>query len=67
MTVDQLTEATGLIALYKRGVMLRVSQSRLFDIERSLLLLGVRVDNPVGPPNPHAPEGGSAIAMRKVA
>lgn len=63
MTEDQLREATGLVAHYHRGKG-RVSADTLFAIERALLVLGVRVDNPVGPPDPQAPAGGSALALK---
>lgn len=66
ITEDELREATGLIARHYRSRKNGAPAKTLFEIERALLKLFVRIDNSVGAPDPHAPPGGSAIALRKV-
>ena len=64
MTEDDLRTITGLLSRYKHAQMRHAPHSVLFAMERDLLVLGLRVDNPVGPPDPHAPEGGSTVALK---
>lgn len=67
MTENDLIEVNGLVA--RHGCLRRsgASADALFDIERALLIYGVRLDHAVGPPDPHAPPGGTAIAQRVAA
>ena len=69
MTEAELTEANGLVARFYQNSKNRprLNYEALFAIQRRLLVLGVTLNNPVAAPDPTAPEGGSAIAMRKVA
>ena len=67
MTEAQLAEANGLVSHFYCARLAKAPHPTLFSIQRRLLVLGVSLDDPVDAPDPHAPEGGSAIAMRKVA
>jgi hypothetical protein len=69
LTAEDLTRANGLVALHGRvRTKLGGRQEALFQIERELLMLGgIKLDHPIGPPDPHAPPGGSAVALRKAA
>ena len=62
LTEADLRQFVGLVArFYKNGV----SYDEKFSIQRWLLIRGVQLDHPVDAPDPNAPPGGSAIAMRK--
>jgi hypothetical protein len=67
MTEDDLIEVNGLVARHdylRRG---KASNDALLAIELQLLRYGVRLKHAVGPPDPHAPPGGSTVALRKTA
>lgn len=61
MTEDQLREATGLVAYFHRGRAYGWSAEHQFEVQRRLLVLGVKLDSPV--PDPRAPDGGSTVAL----
>jgi hypothetical protein len=67
ITEDDLTEINGLVAHHGRQRKNGAAASTLFDIERRLLVHGVRLIHGVGPPDPHAPQGGTSLAIRQVA
>lgn len=67
MTEDDLAEANGLVARFNLAKKRMAPHETLFAIQLRLLALGVTLNNPVATPDPTAPEGGSAIAIRKVA
>jgi hypothetical protein len=67
VTELDLIEVNGLVARHGRLRKNGASADTLFDIERALLIYGVRMDHEVGPPDPHAPEGGTTVALRAVA
>ncbi len=66
MTEAEIGEASGLVARFyhrdKSGN--RHSYDHLFDIQRRLMVLGVKLNNPLEAPDPHAPPGGSTQAVR---
>lgn len=64
MTEEELTEAVGLLARFHRLRAKHASHSALFALQLALLKLGVKPLNPVDAPDPHAPEGGSALALK---
>lgn len=55
-----MAEANGLVALFYRHRH-RDLPEFLFEVQRRLLTLGVRVNDPVPTPDPRAPDGGSAL------
>lgn len=68
LTEDDLIAINGQVARHKYLRGHGGSAEALFSIERWLLAqCGLKLDHAVGPPDPHAPPGGSAVAMRKVA
>jgi hypothetical protein len=68
MTEADLIAINGQVARHKYLRGHGGSAEALFSIERWLLAqCGLKLDHAVGPPDPHAPPGGSAVAMRKVA
>jgi hypothetical protein len=62
MTEAQLQEAVGLHACYQR-LKKTANAYTLFTLERHLLLLGVKLDNPVGPPPTDGPDGGRVLKI----
>lgn len=66
MLERDLAEANGLVARFysrdSRGN--RLPYDALFDIQRRLMVLGVQLDKPIEAPDPHAPPGGSALALK---
>ncbi len=60
-----LAEVNGLVARFYAKP--RKPYKELMDIQLRLLVLGLKLDHPIAAPDPHAPEGGSSIAMRKAA
>lgn len=69
MTESELIEVNGLMARFYGldKTKKRRSDAVLFDIQRRLLVLGVQVENPVGVPDPRAPDGGCAVVLRMAA
>ncbi len=68
MTEHDLVTVNGLVA--QHGWLRRNGggADALFGIERMLLFLcNLHLDHEVGPPDPHAPPGGTTVALRKVA
>lgn len=63
MTEAELQTAVALVARFYRK---QIVEDK-FELQRRLLLLGVTLDHPVPTPDPRAPPGGTAIAMRKAA
>ncbi len=69
MTEKELAECTWLVAQFyhsSRGRP-RLPYAHLLDIQRRLLVLGVILEHPIEAPDPTAPEGGSAVSLRKAA
>ncbi len=66
MTEDDLREVNGLVALHGRGrKRAGFSSETLFAIERRLLkLCGLKLEYEVGAPDPHAPPGGTSLALK---
>lgn len=64
MTEAQLSEANGIVAHFYRARRAGAPHPTLFAIQRRLLVLGVMLEKPVAPPDPHAPPGGSALALK---
>ena len=62
MTEAQLQEAVGLHARYQR-LRKTADAHTLFALERQLLILGVRLDNPIGPPPTDGPDGGRELRV----
>ncbi len=60
MTEAELREANGLVTRFYR--------SKVFDekviLQTRLFHLGVALDTPLNVPDPHAPAGGSAAALK---
>ena len=63
MTENDLQEINALVAQHYRGRHTGMSASNLFAIERHLLTFGLKLDHPIGPPDPHAPDGGTTLAL----
>jgi len=63
MTEDELSEANGLVAHFYRARKQAAPHATLFAIQRRLLVLGVTLRSPVDAPDPHAPDGGQAMAQ----
>ncbi len=64
MTEGELAEAVGLVARFHYLKKRAAPHATLFDLQRRLLVLGVTLDAPVDAPDPHAPPGGSALALK---
>ncbi len=64
ITENDLREINGLVS--RHGFVRKNSgnAAALLDIELALLRFGVRLDNAIGAPDPHAPPGGTAAALR---
>jgi hypothetical protein len=64
MTEEQLSEANGLVAHFYRAKKAAAPHEALFAIQCRLLVLGVQLRQPVEAPDPTAPPGGSALALK---
>lgn len=58
-----LRKANALVAMFYR----KDGMYDRFAIQLELLTLGIKLDNPLQTPDPRAPAGGSAIAMKEAA
>lgn len=64
MTEDDLIEANALVAHFYRAKKGGAPHQTLFEIQRRLMVLGVQLRHPVEAPDPTAPPGGSALALK---
>ena len=64
MTEDELAEAAGLVARFYFGPRRGMSYDERFAIQLRLIKLGVQLTNPLSAPDPRAPPGGSAQAIK---
>ena len=67
MTEDELQEAAGLVARFYSADAHgnhRYSFEERMRCQRRLLVLGVKLNRPLGVPDPRAPEGGSTAALK---
>ena len=64
MKEGDLAEANGLVARFYDLKKNCAPHETLFAIQRRLIVLGLELASPVEAPDPHAPPGGTALAIK---